>query len=96
MTDPYQVISVKPYRIPEIHKEEIQRQSEQILCNDIITSSKSSPWNSLILVVPKKADASGKMKWRIMVDLRKLSVIQLVIASLRVISDVLDTLNCAS
>jgi hypothetical protein len=33
----------------------------------------TNPWNSTFLVVPKKPDASGKKKWRIVVDFRKLN-----------------------
>jgi hypothetical protein len=32
-----------------------------------------SPWNFPILIVPKKMDASGKRKWKICVDFRKLN-----------------------
>ena len=32
-----------------------------------------SPWSSPIWIVPKKADASGKRKWRIVCDLRKVN-----------------------
>jgi hypothetical protein len=55
-----------------MHKEEVQLQTEGMLPDGIIAPSKS-PWNSPILVVPKKADASGKKKWRIVVDFRKLN-----------------------
>jgi hypothetical protein len=34
-----------------------------MLSDDIIAPS-SSPWNSPILVIPKKADASGIKEWR--------------------------------
>ena len=40
--------------------------------DDIIQPS-TSPWNSPILVIPKKVDDSGKQKWRIVVDFRKLN-----------------------
>ncbi|CAH2049166.1 unnamed protein product, partial [Iphiclides podalirius] len=38
----------------------------------IIRPSESA-WSSPIWVVPKKADASGKQKWRLVVDFRKLN-----------------------
>ena len=41
-----------------------------MLRDDIIETS-ASPWNSPILIIPKKSDASGKQKWRILVDLKK-------------------------
>jgi hypothetical protein len=70
--DPTRGINTKTYRIPEIHKEEVYRQTEQMLRDDIFVPS-TSPWNSPILVVPKKADASGVKKWRIVIDFRKLN-----------------------
>ena len=64
------VINVKPYRIPEIHKDELEKQTEQILAGGIIQPS-TSQWNSPILVVSKKIDASCKMKWEVL-DFRKI------------------------
>jgi hypothetical protein len=43
-----------------------------MLKDDTIQPS-TSPWNSPILITPKKVDASGKHKWRIVVDFRKLN-----------------------
>ena len=69
--DPSRAITTKSYRNPEIHKEELKKkQIEQMLRDDIIETS-ASPWNSPILIIPKKSDASGKKKWRILVDLKK-------------------------
>jgi hypothetical protein len=65
-------INTKPYRLPESQKEEIEKQVDKLLAEGIIEKS-SSPWNSPLLVVPKKADASGERKWRIVVDFRKLN-----------------------
>jgi hypothetical protein len=48
-------INTKPDGIPEIHRE-VQKQTEQMLHDGIIDPS-TSPWNFLILVVAKKADA---------------------------------------
>jgi hypothetical protein len=103
--DPNRGINTKPYRIPEIHKDEVKKQTEQMLRDDIITPS-TSPWNSLILEIPKKADASGKSKWRIMADFRKLNVLTTCYSfPIPVISKVLDalgkskyfsTIDCAS
>lgn len=60
------------YKPPEAHRHEISRQINEMLNKRIITHSKS-PYNSPIWVVPKKADASGKKKWRIVIDFRKLN-----------------------
>ncbi|CAK9801713.1 Retrovirus-related Pol polyprotein from transposon 17.6 [Anthophora quadrimaculata] len=43
-----------------------------MLDKNIIEES-DSPYNSPVWVVPKKADASGKQKWRIVIDFRKLN-----------------------
>jgi hypothetical protein len=66
------VINVRPYRLPEAHKEEVNRQIDKLLDEGIIASSKSA-FNSPLLLVPKKADASGKVKWRVVIDFRKLN-----------------------
>lgn len=65
-------IYTRSYRYPEIHKEEIKNQIEKMLNQGIIRSS-FSPWSSPIWIVPKKSDASGKKKWRLVVDYRKLN-----------------------
>jgi hypothetical protein len=70
--DPRRAINVGPYRIPEVHKEEVQRQTEQMLADGVIQHS-TSPWNSPILVVPKKSGTSGRTKWRLVMDFRKLN-----------------------
>ncbi|XP_077282383.1 uncharacterized protein LOC143908567 [Temnothorax americanus] len=49
-------VNVRPYRLPEKHKEEVNRQVKEMLKNGIIRPS-TSPWNAPLLVVPKKRDA---------------------------------------
>lgn len=65
-------IFTKTYRYPEIHRKEVHTQINKMLQDGIIQNS-TSPWSSPIWVVPKKLDASGKRKWRIVVDYRKLN-----------------------
>jgi len=67
-----QPINVKSYRFPEIHKQEVQSQIQKMLDQKIIKPS-LSPWSSPIWIVPKKIDASGQKKWRIVIDYRKLN-----------------------
>ena len=67
-------IKCKSYRLPESQKDEIAKQCKEMLKNNIIEPSKS-PWNAPILLVKKKMDASGEMKWRLVVDYRKLNEI---------------------
>lgn len=62
----------KGYRYPEIHREEVEKQINEMLKQGIIVNS-SSPYNAPIWVVPKKMDNSQKQKWRIVIDYRKLN-----------------------
>jgi hypothetical protein len=54
-------INTKPYRLPETQKAEIEKQVDKLLDKGIIEEN-NSPWNSPLLVVPKKTDASGEKK----------------------------------
>lgn len=65
-------IYTKSYRYPYCHKEEVQTQITKMLEQGIIRPS-FSPWSSPIWIVPKKKDASGKTKWRLVIDYRKLN-----------------------
>lgn len=65
-------VYTKSYRYPYVHREEVRNQIGKMLDQGIIRPSQSA-WSSPIWVVPKKADASGKRKWRIVVDFRKLN-----------------------
>ena len=65
-------VHAKQYKYPEIYKQEIQSQIDKMLGDDIIQHS-YSPWSSPIWVVPKKQDASGKQKYRVVIDYRKLN-----------------------
>lgn len=67
-------ISSKIYRLPKIHEKEANSQIQKMLDQNIIRPSKS-PWNSPIWIVPKKKDASGQQKWRLVCDFRKLNEI---------------------
>ena len=88
-------ITLKNYRLPEAQQQEIKRQVTQMLEEDIIAPS-SSGWNFPLLVVPKKLDASGKRKWRICVDFRKLNEITIGDSyPLPNIQDILDKLGRA-
>lgn len=89
------VINARPYRIPEAQKVVLQEQIDQMLKDDIIVESKSA-WNAPLLLIPKKLDASGKQKWRVVVDYRQLNDITIGDAfPLPNISDILDQLGQA-
>jgi hypothetical protein len=65
-------INVKPYRLSETQKQEVRRQVEELRWAGIIIES-SSPWNSPLLLVPKKVDATGKKGWRLVIDYRRVN-----------------------
>lgn len=86
-------INTKSYRYPEALKEEVNEQINKLIENKIIKPS-NSPWNSPVWVVPKKMDASGKKKWRLVIDFRKLNEISIGdVYPLPQINDILDQLG---
>jgi hypothetical protein len=88
-------ITLRNYRIPEHYQIEVETQIQKMLKDEIIQPSQI-PWNFPILVVPKKMDASGKRKWMICVDFKKLNEITLGDSfPLPNIQDILDKLGRA-
>lgn len=65
-------VYTKSYRYPFIHRQEVSDQINKMLTQGIIRPSESA-WSSPIWIVPKKVDASGKQKWRLVVDFRKVN-----------------------
>lgn len=65
-------IYTKTYRYPFLHRDKVRGQIAKMLEQGIIRLSDSA-WSLPIWVVPKKADASGRQKWRLVVDFRKLN-----------------------
>lgn len=55
-------------------REEVNKQIKQLLEDGIIRHSKS-PYNSPMWVVPKKMDASGTRKYRMVIDFRKINAV---------------------
>lgn len=62
----------KTYPYPMPLKNEIDKQIKELLKDGIIRPSKS-PYNSPVWIVPKKQDASGSQKYRMVIDYRKLN-----------------------
>ncbi|KAL4088518.1 hypothetical protein QTP88_023612 [Uroleucon formosanum] len=86
-------IHVKPYRLPQSHGQEITDQMEALEREGVITASES-PWNAPLLVVPKKPDVNGQVKYRICVDFRRLNEVTIGDAfPLPNIVDILDQLG---
>lgn len=67
-------VYVKSFRHPRAMQEEIQNQIQKLLDNKIIRPS-ISPYSAPVWIVPKKMDASGKRKYRMVIDFRKLNEI---------------------
>lgn len=65
-------IHSKSYRYPQIFESEVQTQIKKMLKDGIIQES-ISPYTSPVWIVPKKADASGVKKFRLVIDYRKLN-----------------------
>jgi hypothetical protein len=65
-------VNARPYRLPESQKQEVRRQVEELKRGGIIKES-NFPWNSPLLVVPKKADTTGERSWRLVTEYRKLN-----------------------
>lgn len=65
-------VYIKPYRHPYGMKQEIQEHIQKMLDNKIIRPS-ISPYSAPVWLVPKKVDASGKKKTRLILDFRSLN-----------------------
>lgn len=64
-------VYTKNYRLPKMHKEEIDRQVTKLIENDLIEASHSC-YNSPIMLVPKKSQ-NGEKKWRLVIDYKRLN-----------------------
>lgn len=64
-------VYIKNYRIPYTHKEEINKQIDKLLKDELIEPSTSS-YNSPLLIVPKKS-TNGERKYRMVIDYRQLN-----------------------
>lgn len=88
-------VNVRPYRLPEISKEVISTEVSKMLDNNIIRPS-TSPWNSPLLVVPKKSTNNEK-KFRVVVDYRRLNNVTIgSVFPLPNICEILEQLGKAS
>uniref|UniRef100_A0AAG5DPC1 RNA-directed DNA polymerase n=1 Tax=Anopheles atroparvus TaxID=41427 RepID=A0AAG5DPC1_ANOAO len=65
-------IHTKSYKYPQIFEDEVKQQVKKMLRDGIIKES-ISPYTSPVWVVPKKTDSSGKKKFRLVIDYRKLN-----------------------
>lgn len=73
MREGAKIVHRRQYRLPEAHKAEVRKQVDKLLEQGIIEPS-HSPYNSPIILVPKKGmDEDGKQKKRLCVDFRALN-----------------------
>jgi hypothetical protein len=88
-------ITLKNYRLAEAHKQEVNDQVEQMIRDEVIAPSKSE-WNFPLVIIPKRPDSTGKRKWRICVDFRKLNEVSVGDSfPLPNIQDILDKIGKA-
>lgn len=67
------IINLPQYRIPEKHKQEVAKQIDKLLKGDVIEPS-ISPYNSPLLLVPKKSlEGSAEKLFRLCIDYRQLN-----------------------
>ena len=69
--DPCRGIASRNYQIPEALNAELQGIIDRMLRDNIIRHS-NSPWNSPIILVKKKKDASQQERWQLVVDFLRL------------------------
>ena len=95
LKDNAKVVNQKQYKIPYALKTELANTVNKMIKENLIQES-TSPWNMPVLMVPKKLDNSGKKKFRMVVDLRKLND-QMVqdVYPLPLINEILDQLGSA-
>lgn len=67
-------IYIKPYRQPQVITDEINRQVDKLLTDNVIQES-HSPWSAPVHLVLKKQDALGEVKYRMVIDYRRLNSI---------------------
>lgn len=65
-------IHTKSYKYPKVYEEVVRQQVDKLLKDGIVRES-ISPYTSPVWVVPKKSDASGQKKFRLVIDYRKLN-----------------------
>lgn len=86
-------INKRQYRMPESTKSHIDEQIAEMLKLGIIKPSKS-PWNAPVLCVPKKCDANGNKRYRIVVDFRALNLItKPFVYPIPLINEILDNIG---
>lgn len=88
-------IFTRQYRIPESQKEEIQKQLDDLESRGIIEKS-NSPWNSPLLLVPKKDNEKGEKRFRLVIDYRRLNgVTQPLSYPIPLVDEIIDQMQGA-
>lgn len=86
-------VNIRPYRVAEGHRLEIERQVGSLAAQGLVRRSVSQ-WNSPLLLVKKRTDEGCEKKWRLCVDYRKVNEITVkVVTPIPRISDILEKLG---
>lgn len=86
-------VNVRPYRVAEMQRQEIEKQVEMLSEQGLIRPSKSQ-WNSPLLLVKKRSDDPTIKNWRLCVDYRKLNEItKKIVTPIPRIADILEKLG---
>ena len=62
-------VVVKQYRFPQLLRQEVMKQIENLIDNNIVETS-NSPYASPLWLVPKKEGSDGGKRWRLVIDYR--------------------------
>ena len=66
------LIFSRQYRFPPVDKSEITKQVDKLLRNKIIKPPQS-PYNTPVCIDSKKPDSKSNIKWRMVLDVKKLN-----------------------
>jgi len=83
-------INTPPYRLSDSQNEEVDQQGKQ-LHEDRIIAKSDSPWNSPLLLVPRKVGPDRIIKWCLVVDFHKTN--EKTVGSAYTLSDITEILD---
>jgi hypothetical protein len=88
--EPVTPIHEKPYRLPLRHRQKNAERMEALEREYMIAPS-NSPWNAPLLVVLKKSDVNGNVKYRVCVNFLRLN--EVTVGNAFPLTNILDILD---